>query len=132
VPLPSARAVRITAATIPVAMRLSSTGRRGVRELQLLASYVIAKLREAGVTPERAFVRALTMQVYVDPDRRPRLGVTPSRLVGSITRQWTLRSLGGDGEEALRTRVRRQVAALDRLDLPALAAEWHQEEVIDV
>src|SRR5947209_9864402 len=36
-PLPSAKAVKIGLATIPIALRLSTTTRRGVRELQLLA-----------------------------------------------------------------------------------------------
>jgi hypothetical protein len=124
--------VRITAATIPVALRLSSTSRRSVREMQLLASYLMARLRDAGVAPERGFVRALTTSIYVDPARRPRFDVPASRLAGSITRQWTLRSLGGDGEEALRTRVRRQVEAIDHLDLVELAGQWRRGGVIDV
>jgi hypothetical protein len=43
-----------------------------------------------------------------------------------------LRSLGGDGEDALRTRVAGWVEAVDRLDLAALAAEWRGGHVIDV
>ena len=92
----------------------------------------MAKLRDAGVTPERGFVRALTLSIYTDPARRPRFDGTPSRLAGAITRQWTLRSLGGDGEDALRSRVHRQVEALDRLDLAAVTGEWRRGDVIDV
>jgi hypothetical protein len=132
VPLPSAKAVRITALTLPVAMRVGSTSRRGYREVQLLASYLIVKLRDSGVAPERGFVRALTTSIYVDPARRPRFDVSTSRHAGAISRQWTLRSLGGDGEDALRTRVARWVEAVDRLDLAALAAEWRGGHVIDV
>jgi hypothetical protein len=132
VPLPSARAVRITAATIPVAMRVSHTSRRGYREIQLLASYVIAKLREAGVQPERGLVRSLTMSLYVEPARRPRVDVPPARYAGAVSRQWALRSLGGDSEDALRARTRKWVDAIDRLDLPAVAAEWRRGDVIDV
>ena len=132
VPLPSARAVRITAATIPVAMRVSHTSRRGYREIQLLASYLIAQLREADVTPERGLVRALTMSIYVDAARRPRFDVPISRYAGTVSRQWALRSLGGDGEDALRSRARKWVDAIDRLDLSTVTAEWRHGDVIDL
>ena len=132
VPLPSARAVRITAATIPVALRVSNTSRRGYREIQLLASYLIAQLREAGVTPERGLVRALTMSIYVDPARRPRFDVPVARYAGAVSRQWALRSLGGDGEDALRNRTRKWVDAIDRIDLSTVTADWRRGNVIDI
>ncbi|MDQ1431019.1 MAG: hypothetical protein QOF40_1621, partial [Actinomycetota bacterium] len=47
-PLPSLKLVKVGIASIPIAMRLNTTTRRGVRELQLLASYVITRLRGAG------------------------------------------------------------------------------------
>lgn len=132
VPLPSARAVRITAASIPVAMRVSHTSRRGYREIQLLASYLIAQLREAGVVPERGLVRALTMSIYTDPARRPRYDVPTARYAGAASRQWALRSLGGDSEEALRARARKWVDAIDRLDLSTVTADWRHGDVIDL
>ena len=132
VPLPSSKAVKIGIATIPVALRLSTTSRRGVRELQLLASYVISRLRGAGIQPERGLVRSLTLSLYVDPARRPNLEVPGSRTAGAVARQWVLRSLGGDAESALRARARRQAEAIDRLDLPALAAQWERDGAIDV
>jgi hypothetical protein len=131
-PLPSSRMIKVGIASIPVALRLSTTSRRGVRELQLLSSYVIGRLRVAGVEPERGFVRALTVALYLDPARRPNLAASGSRTAGAISRQWILRSLGGDAETAIRARVRRQVEALDRLDLPALAADWGRGPAIDV
>ena len=105
-PLPSSRMIKVGIASIPIAMRLSTTSRRGVRELQLLSSYVINRLRVAGVEPERGFVRALTLALYVDPARRPDVASSGARSVGAVTRQWILRSLGGDAESAIRTRVR--------------------------
>jgi hypothetical protein len=124
VPLPSARAVKIGLMSIPVALRLSTTTRRGVRELQLLASYLIAKLRSAGVDPDRGLVRSLTLSLYLDPARRPSLDIVGGRAAGGVARQWVLRSLGGDAERAVRARARRQAEALDRLDLAGLGAEW--------
>jgi len=131
-PLPSSKAIRWGIASIPIAVRVSTTSRRGVREIQLLASYLMSRLRAVGVAPERGFVRALTVALYVDPARRPDLEMSGSRSMGAIARQWILRALGGDAESAIRTRARRQAQAIDRLDLPALAAEWRAGPAIDV
>jgi hypothetical protein len=123
-PLPSSKAFKVGLASIPVALRLSTTSRRGVRELQLLASYVIWRLRDAGVEPDRGLVRSLTLSLYLDPARRPALDINGGRAAGGIARQWVLRSLGGDAESAVRARARRQAEALDRLDLPDLGEQW--------
>jgi len=132
-PLPSAKAIKIGLASIPIAVRLSTTTRHGIRELQLLASYVITRLRAAGVDPDRGLVRSLTLSLYVDPARRPALDPPGSRTAGAVARQWVLRSLGGDAESAVRARARRQAEALDRLDLRELGEDWTQRHgAIDV
>ena len=123
-PLPSSKAFKVGVATVPVALRLGATSRRGVRELQLLASYVITKLRAAGVVTDRDLVRSLTLSLYLDPARRPVVDMSGGRAAGAVARQWVLRSLGGDAESAVRARARRQADALDRLDLAAIGREW--------
>ncbi|HEX4527814.1 MAG TPA: hypothetical protein VIA11_00260 [Acidimicrobiia bacterium] len=132
-PLPSSRAIKIGLASLPIALRLSTTTRHGVREIQLLASYVIARLRAAGVEPERGLVRSLTLSLYVDPARRPNLEPPGSRTAGAVARQWVLRSLGGDAESAVRARARREADALERLDLRELGRAWElRHGAIDV
>jgi hypothetical protein len=123
-PLPSSKAFKVGLASIPIALRLSTTSRRGVRELQLLASYVIWRLGEVGVDPDRGLVRTLTLSLYLDPARRPSLEIPSGRAAGGIARQWVLRSLGGDAESAVRARARRQAEAIDRLDLVELGVQW--------
>jgi hypothetical protein len=91
-----------------------------------LASYVIAKLRVAGVDPDRDLVRSLTMSLYLDPARRPALDAPGGRAAGAVARQWVLRSLGGDAEHAVRARARRQAEALERLDLQEVGVRWSQ------
>ena len=125
-PLPSSKAIKVGLASIPVALRLSTTSRRGVRELQLLASYVIHRLRDVGSVPDRGLVRSLTLSLYLDPARRPSLEIPSGRAAGGVARQWVLRSLGGDAEHAVRARARRQAEAIERLDLAALARHWAQ------
>ena len=126
-PLPSSKAVKIGLASIPVAMRLSTTSRRGVRELQLLASYLVTRFRAAGVDAAPGLVRSLTLSLYLDPARRPALDLPGGRATGAVARQWVLRSLGGDAEAAVRARARRQAEAIDRLDLVALAVQWSRQ-----
>ena len=123
-PLPSSKAFKVGLASIPIALRLSTTSRRGVRELQLLASYLIHRLRAAGVDADRGLVRSLTLSLYLDPARRPSLDIPIGRAAGGIARQWVLRSLGGDAETAVRARARRQAEAIDRLDLAELGDQW--------
>ena len=125
-PLPSSKALKIGLASIPIALRLGTTSRRGVRELQLLASYLITQLRAARVDPDRDLVRSLTMSLYLDPARRPSLDPPNARNAGAVARQWVLRSLGGDAEPTVRARARRQAEAIGRLDLAELGVAWAQ------
>ena len=53
IPMP---AIKYTLAAIPIAMQLGNSVRHGVREVQVLASYLIHRLREAGVEPRRGLV----------------------------------------------------------------------------
>ena len=120
-PLPSSKAIKIGLASLPIALRLSTTTRHGVREIQLLASYVIT--RSAGCRRRaRPGPGALADPLAL---RRSRPAAEPraaqrSRTAGAVARQWVLRSLGGDAESAVRSRARRQAEALDRLDLREL------------
>jgi hypothetical protein len=123
-PIPASKALKVGLATLPVALRLSTTARRGVREVQLLASYVMTRLRELGIEPERGLVRSLTLSLYLDPARRPALDIPSGRAIGGVSRQWVLRSLGGDAESSVRARARRQAEAIDRLDLAEIAQRW--------
>jgi hypothetical protein len=127
-PLPSSKAFKVGMASIPIALRLSTTSRRGVRELQLLASYLINRLRAVGVTADRGLVRSLTLSLYLDPARRPVLDIPVGRAAGGVARQWVLRSLGGDAENAVRARARRQAEAIDRLDLADVGREWAEQQ----
>ncbi len=120
-PIPAARAAKYAAIAVPIGVQLSSTVRRGIRELQALASFIIWRLRDEGIEPERSFVRALTVSLYVDPDRRPNLNMPSRRVAGSLTRVWIFRAIGTDSESHVFKRGQAWIAALDRLDLADLA-----------
>jgi hypothetical protein len=118
--IPSARTIILAVAAT---MRLSSTVHRGVRELQLLASYLIARFRVRGIQPDRGLVRALTVSLYLDPDRKPGSGFSSTRAAGAMARTWIFRAVGTDTDSNVRKRGEAWIAAIDRLDLARMARE---------
>jgi hypothetical protein len=122
-PIPAAKAAKYAAIAVPIGVQLSSTVRRGVRELQALASFIIWRLRDEGIEPDRSFVRGLTVSLYIDPDRRPNLKIPPRRAAASLSRAWIFRAIGTDSESHVFKRGQAWIAALDRLDLVALVRE---------
>jgi len=110
-------------------------------------SFVLAKVKRIPARTRNARVTCETARkAYAEFHKSRRGGDVPpavdadferfcsagSRAAGAISRQWVLRSLGGDAETAVRARARRQAEALDRLDLPALAVVWARRGAIDV
>jgi hypothetical protein len=116
IPVPAAKAAKYAAVAVPVGIRLTSSSRRGVRELQVLASYIVHRMRAAGVQPDRGLVRAATVSIYLDPERRPVVGLSPRRAAAAIARIWIFRAFGTDSDAAVITRAHAQMAAVDRLD----------------
>jgi hypothetical protein len=121
-----AKVAKYTLAIVPVAMTLTSTTRRGIHELQVLASFLMFRFRAAGIEPDRGLVRALTLSIARDPDRRAQLDDRSARATGIAT-QWVMRSVGKDSPASVRRRARAQMAAVDRLDLVELARQWDAE-----
>jgi hypothetical protein len=121
VPLP---AIKYTIAAIPVAMQLGNSVRHGIREVQVLASYLIHRLRQAGVEPQRGLVTALALSISLDPERRPDLGLTPARAGAGLARLWIMRSMRKESGKSVGRRARSEAAAVDRLDFRAVSKEW--------
>ena len=114
---------------IPVALSLTGSARRGVHELQVLASFLIHRFRQHGHRARsRARSRALTIAITTDPDRRPNVDTSARRSGAALGGQWILRSIGNDSATAVRSRARLQLGAIERLDLPELARQWAQRD----
>jgi hypothetical protein len=125
-------ALKTIALALPVALDLTHTLRQGVREIQVLASYLMHLLRAEGVEPERELVSALTLSLALDPERPPDLSLTPAGASGGLTRRWLMRVLGRDNAKAVRRRSDAYLAAIDRLDLPELAREWQKRQPYEI
>jgi hypothetical protein len=116
-PLPGAKAAKYAAIAVPIGVQLSATVRRGVREIQAIASYLVHEMRLRGIEPDRDVVRGLTLSLYLDPDRRPHLAANPRRIAASLSRVWIFRALGTDSEQHRRRRGEAWIDAVARLDL---------------
>jgi hypothetical protein len=122
-------AIKYTLAAIPIAMQLGTSVRQGIREIQVIASYLIHRLREAGVEPRRGLVTSLALSIYLDPERRPDLTLTPGRAGTALTRAWIMRSMGKQSTKSLVRRAHAEIAAIDRLDFRAVSKEWEARPV---
>ncbi len=121
VPVP---AIKYTLAAIPIALQLGNSVRHGIREIQVIASYLIYRIREAGVEPRRGLVTALALSIYLDPERSPDVGLTPGRAGTALTRAWIMRSMRKESTKVVNRRARAEIAAVDRLDFRAMSKEW--------
>ena len=117
-------AAKVATYALPIALHLTNAVRHGVRELQVIQSYVMFLLQEQGIRSDREFVTALTLSLALDPDRPPDLSLTSGRATVGLLRKWLLRSLARDNTSAVHDRARADLAAMGRLDLPALARAW--------
>jgi hypothetical protein len=121
-------AAKVATYALPIALHLTNAIRHGVRELQVIQSYVMFLLQEQRINADREFVTALTLSLAIDPDRPPDLSLTSGRATVALLRKWILRSLAKDSTSAIRDRARADLAAMGRLDLPALARSWSERE----
>jgi hypothetical protein len=95
--------------------------RTGVRELQLLASLVAYRLEQAtGAPSDRALVKKVAIDLYLQPKRAPDLTDEKLRLV-RLTRRWVLRGAFGRNTSK---RAAKALDAAERLDGSELAARW--------
>jgi hypothetical protein len=103
-------AVFATVANVAVVLR------RGVREVQIVASFLAHRLRETtGEPPDPAVVKSVAVQLYTEPNRRP----MPSERVklSLLLRRWLVRGLFGRDTQK---RARNAVFAVAQLDIPGL------------
>lgn len=115
-----------TVAVLTGTAAVASSVRGGVGEVQVVGSYLAARLDEAGIKADPDFVRRVTLEVYLNPARPVDLS-NPDDLGASRLLAYWLRHSGAIPIVS-RSRTERQrrawIDAVDRLDLPALWAEW--------
>lgn len=108
------------------AVSITVTTRVGVRELQVIGSFIAHRLEVAtGTKPDPALVKKIAVELYVDPKSTPDLS-DPSLRLHRVVRRWlTTGALGTD----TRRRAYRSLDAVERLDVRGLATRWAAERL---
>jgi hypothetical protein len=115
--VPGARKLPFLAGVVTVA-NVAVVLRRGVREVQIVSSYLAHRLREStGDAPDPALVKAVAVQLYTEPNRRPVVGARVGFM--RLLRRWLLRGVFGRDTQK---RARNAVFAVAELDIPGLLA----------
>ena len=91
--LPTGRMITLGTTAVLATVRIGASARVGTRELQILASYLMARMRQAGLPVDRDLVEQVVVQCYLDPDARPQLQADAGRGAGSLARAWAARGI---------------------------------------
>jgi hypothetical protein len=92
--------------------------RQGVREVQVIGSYLAARLEAAtGAPADPELVKRLTVQLYLSPSRRPHPAPGGRVPALKLLRRWLLYGLVG---RTTNKAADRAIEAVERLDVPTL------------
>jgi hypothetical protein len=96
------------------AFSIGSAIRSGVREAQVIGSLVAYRLEQAtGLPADRALVKKLTLELYLEPRRAPDAS-DPALPLGQLLRRWLIKgAIGRDTRKA----ASKALDAAERLDL---------------
>jgi len=123
--VPTGRAVALSTTAALGAVRIGTSSRVGTRELQVLASYLVTRLRDEGLSVDRRFVEQVAIRAYIDPATTIRPRQTSKAGYVSLARSWTRRAFRPLKDNKRRTVNRKRVAAIEQLDLPAMVDAWN-------
>ena len=124
--LPTGRMITLGTTAVLATVRIGASARVGTRELQILASYLMARMRQAGLPVDRDLVEQVVVQCYLDPDARPQLQADAGRGAGSLARAWAARGIKAPSGAKRAQLNRKRVDAIERLDVRALVADWQR------
>lgn len=122
--LPTGRAVALGTTAVLATVRIGTSSAIGVKELQVLASYLVERHRALGLPVDRSLVEQVTVQAYLDPDARIRLEPGARRGYTGLARAWTARSFRAAPTKKRIAANRQRVAAIERLDVRSLTHTW--------
>jgi hypothetical protein len=114
----------LTAAAVATMTRFLTSVRWGLRDIQVMASYLSTRSRAQGIALEPGLARSLTISAYLDPRRHPGLDYANVRGAGALVGAWSTGTIASRGEAAARRRAQDRIDALDRYELTELAQEW--------
>lgn len=119
-------AVTAANAVMTSAARARKASNDGWNQLRVLASYLVARARAADLELDKELVRAVAVSIYLDPRKKIDLGYRGSRAGTTVAARWARDAAMPPNDAMRRELAEERVAAVERLDLPALVAEWVQ------
>jgi hypothetical protein len=116
----------LAAAAVTAATRTTRTVSRGLTDVRVLASYLASRARKQHVVLDKPLLRALTLAAYTDPRRHVDFRLAGSRGATSVATRWARETLNAPSDARRREDAAAWIAAIDRLDLVGLAAQWER------
>jgi hypothetical protein len=99
---------------------LTRAVRQGVREVQVVGSYVAARIQAAtGAPPDPELVKRLTVQIYLSPSHRHDFVPSDRLPTGKLLQTWLISGLLG---RTSNKKAVRAIGAVERLDLTPILA----------
>jgi hypothetical protein len=117
--VPGVRKVPFVFSLVTIA-NLTRAVRQGVREVQVVGSYLAARIQATtGAPPDPKLVKRLTVQVYLSPTRKLDPNLDESVPAHKLLQRWLFNGLLGRTSNKAAVRA---IGAVERLDLVPLVA----------
>ena len=118
------------AVPVTVAVEYGLAARDGIRELQVLGSFLMNRLRVEGLPVDPELVRRTVLAVYLDPTTRPDLRMPAHRRALRVARRWAIDTLPLSGRRRMAA-TRRRVDTIAGLYLSVLVEDWARVTALD-
>ncbi len=115
--LPTARAIAVATGAVQAAGEI----RRGLRELEVIASVLVTRTRAAGAAPDPLLVARTSVAIALQPLEPERVSGSLQVLVPKLVSRWMLRSVRAERASSRRRRIERWADAAWRVPLPVAA-----------
>lgn len=114
------------AATAAVASgaRLRRVVQRGLMELRVMASFLVNRARNDGLTLDKALVRAAIVEIYLDPYRTLRSQHASRRAGSALALRWLKNAATKTDDGAQRAITEARISAIEGLDVQDVVRTW--------
>ncbi len=117
-------------APLGMAVEFGMSARDGVRELQVLTSFLVNRLRAEGYAPDEELVRRTVLAIYLQPRSRADLRVPLHKRSLAVAKRWSVNTLPLTGRRQT-GQTRDRVDAVASIPLAALHDDWRRVTALD-
>ncbi|MFN0029129.1 MAG: hypothetical protein ACKV2O_18380 [Acidimicrobiales bacterium] len=117
-------------APIGMAVEFGLSARDGIKELQVLASFLASRFRQEGHVVDRELLRRTVLAVYLAPRLRPDLRIPLHRRSLAVAKRWSMDSLAFTGRRQS-NRTQQRVEAIATVPLAVLIEDWRRASAME-